>query len=178
MVTIRPAVLAEAGVVASLIRRSFVAQVEVLGIRESEYPNYVGFETTDGVQRRMAAGFHVALACQGEKSIGTVSWSPDAHIAASGDIMRLAVLPSARGSGYGRRLMGHAEEQLTMRGASVARLTIVAQFERLRKYYEGQGYAVTEIRRVSSLPFELMFMEKSLTFDRQASCSRRVPKLP
>lgn len=165
MLTIRLAVQADAGVVASLIRASFLAQVEILGIRESEYPNYVGFETASSVQRRMSAGVHVALACLGGESIGTISYAPDVHNPRVGDIMRLGVVPSARGRGYGRMLMDHAEAQLTMRGASVARLAIVARFERLREYYEQQGYVGSEIKYVPSLPCELIMMEKTLAPD-------------
>lgn len=58
--------------------------------------------------------------------------------------------------------MDYAEAQLTMRGVSVSRLAIVAQFERLRQYYEQQGYAGSEIEYVPSLPFGLILMEKTL----------------
>jgi GNAT superfamily N-acetyltransferase len=160
MLTIRAAVEAEADIVASLIRCSFATQVEMLGIRENEYPNYVGFETASSVRRRMAAGIHVALACLDEESIGTISCSPDAQDPRAGDIMRLGVAPSGRGRGYGRLLMGYAEAQLTMRGVSVARLAIVARFERLREYYEQQGYAGIEVKHAPSLPFRLIVMEK------------------
>jgi len=169
MLRIEPAVEAEAEIVASLIRRSFVTQVELLGIREAEHPNYVGFETTSSVQRRMTAGVHVALAYRDDESVGTVSCRPDAQDSRSGDIMRLAVLPSERGHGYGRLLMGYAEAQLAASGVSVARLNIVARFDRLREYYEEQGYAVTETRHVASLPFELIFMEKALAGDRRTT---------
>lgn len=86
MLTIRPAVEADAGVVASLIRGSFLAQVDILGIRESEYPNYVGFETASSVQRRMSAAVHVALASLGGQCIGTISCAPDVHDPRLGDI--------------------------------------------------------------------------------------------
>lgn len=115
----------------------------------------------------MTAGVHVALACRDDESVGTVSCSPGVQDPGSGDIMRLAVLPSDRGHGYGRLLMGYAEAQLMVSGVSVARLSIVARFERLREYYQEQGDAVTEVRHVASLPFELMFMEKTLAIDRR-----------
>ena len=77
--------------------------------------------------------------------------------------MRLAILPAYRRNGYGQELMAYAENQLSMAGALVARLSIVAQFGRLEAYYEQHGYAVVEVGRVASLPFELTFMEKRLT---------------
>lgn len=111
----------------------------------------------------MAAGVHVALASEDDQSIGTVSWTLRRNDAASGEIMRLAILPAYRRNGYGHELMAHAETQLIQAGTSLVRLSIVAQFGRLRAYYEQQGYDVVELGRVPSLPFELAFMEKYLT---------------
>ncbi len=65
--------------------------------------------------------------------------------------------------------MAYAEEQLVGAGASVAKLSVVAQFTRLGEYYQQQGYAPVEVKRVPSLPFELMFMQKTLTRDRRAT---------
>jgi len=165
MLRIEPATQNEAAVVASLIRRSFQEQSEILGLFDADCPNYVGFETESGVLRRIAAGVQVALASDDDESVGTVSWTLRRNDAALGEIMRLAVLPAYRRNGYGHELMLHAETQLKVAGALVARLSIVAQFARLQAYYEQQGYAVIEIGRVSSLPFELTFMEKHLTGD-------------
>jgi ribosomal protein S18 acetylase RimI-like enzyme len=162
MLRIRPATKTEAGVVAFLIRRSFEQQIEVLGLSEVDCPKYVGFETESGVLRRMAAGVHVVLASLDNEGMGTISWALSRNDAASGEIMRLAILPTYRRNGYGRELMTYAETQLMSAGALVARLSIVTQFGRLQAYYEQHGYAVAEVRRVPSLPFELTFMEKQL----------------
>lgn len=162
MLKIRRASEVEAPHVASLIRCSFQEQVRILGLRESDYPNYVGFETESTVLRRMSAGIHVALACRDDEWVGTISWMLRTDDATSGDIQRLAVLPSHRRNEYGHQLMRYAEAQLLATGALTAKLSIVAQFKRLLVYYEQQGYSVSGVRRVPSLPFELTLMEKKL----------------
>jgi hypothetical protein len=58
--------------------------------------------------------------------------------------------------------MAYAEQYLLTNGAAVLELSIVAQFERLQTYYEGLGYSTTDQRRVSSLPFDLLFLVKRL----------------
>ncbi|HEV8245203.1 MAG TPA: GNAT family N-acetyltransferase [Polyangiaceae bacterium] len=110
----------------------------------------------------MASGAHVALAYLGEEVIGTVSSAFDRVSEESGEIMRLAVLPRYRGNDYGRELMMCAETQLRTAGALVAELSIVAQFRRLQSYYERLGYSAKSLKRVASLPFEVLFMEKKL----------------
>jgi N-acetylglutamate synthase-like GNAT family acetyltransferase len=162
LLKIRKASEVDAPLVASLVRSSFLEQVRSLGLSETEYPNYVGFETESSVSSRMLAGIHVALACRGDEGIGTISWRLRTNDATSGEIMRLAVLPLYRRNNYGHELMRYAETQLMATGALVAKLSIVAQFKRLQVYYEQQGYALAEVRRVPSLPFEVALMEKQL----------------
>lgn len=158
---VRPALESEAAVVASLIRESFAGQAEALRLSPADCPDYVAFETNSGVQRRMAAGCEVVLAYSGRMTVGTISYDHSGG-AGLGEIMRLAVLPSHRRNGYGRRLMRYAERRLVNAGATAARLSIVAQFTKLQAYYETLGYVGTVRTKVSGLPFELLFMEKQL----------------
>jgi ribosomal protein S18 acetylase RimI-like enzyme len=160
MTTIAPATVSDAKVVAALIRRSFARQAQILGIRESEYPNYVAFETQARVETRMASGIVILIARIGAGLVGTVSCAVRAE--RRGEIIRLAVDPAHRGRGYGRKLMECAEQEIAAAGASVAELSIVRKFERLRLYYEALGYCSIGTRNVPSLPFEVLYMGKPL----------------
>jgi GNAT superfamily N-acetyltransferase len=160
MLAIRTATEADASVIASIIGQSFRKQAEVLGISPIEYPNYVAFETEAGVRRRLDSGAHVALGHRGDEIFGTVSCV--ARRGGPAEIMRLAVLPSHRGNGYGRELMMYAENRLVAAGADAVELSIVAKFLRLRSYYEEQGYSASKLKTVASLPFELLYMQKVL----------------
>jgi GNAT superfamily N-acetyltransferase len=162
MLKFTTAVDADSPLVASLIQRCFQQQAQALAISEIDYPSYVAFETEVGVRRRIASGIHVALAYLGEEPIGTVSCALQRDAARPSEIMRLGVLPGHRGAGYGRELMQYAEGHLVAVGALVAEVSIVAKFDRLRAYYEDLGYSVWDSRQVPSLPFELLFMQKTL----------------
>jgi len=98
--------------VSKLIRESFKKQADILAIRKEEYPNYVAFETAEGVQKRMAQGDVIIIAYLKEEPIGTVSFSTDLNQVHKGYIKRLAVIPEFRGYGYGNLLMGYAEMKL------------------------------------------------------------------
>jgi ribosomal protein S18 acetylase RimI-like enzyme len=98
--------------VADLIRRSFERQAELLEIDQREFPNYVAFETEDGVLRRMRGGGRVTLARAGEVLVGTVTVRVSPDDPARGELLRLAVDPSYRARGYGEALMQRAEARL------------------------------------------------------------------
>lgn len=133
MLDIKVAAQSDAETVASIIRRSFTRQAQLLELTPASCPTYVAFETAAGVQRRIETGCHVVLAFRGEAPIGTVSCvlRDDCDY---GEIMRLAVLPQYRGNAYGRQLMAYAERYLFTKGATVLELSIVAQFRRLQTY--------------------------------------------
>jgi len=148
--------------VSELIRESFKRQADILAIKKEEYPNYVAFETAENTQKRMTQGDSIVIAYLGDKPIGTVSFSNDSDQIHKGYIKRLAVIPEFRECGYGSLLMGYAEMKLKERNVMLVELSIVAQFEKLQSYYEGLGY-VPQIRKsFSGLPFEVLFMEKTI----------------
>jgi GNAT superfamily N-acetyltransferase len=159
---IETASIDDAPTIARLIRAAFAKQVRELGIDETTYPNYVGFETEARVRHRIAQGVRIALASSAAECVGTVSWVWAGTEAEPGEIMRLGVLSEQRGKGYGRELMVHAETELRAAGARVARIGIVARFVRLRSYYEELGYAAVESRQFPTLPFEVLFMERRI----------------
>jgi GNAT superfamily N-acetyltransferase len=136
--------------------------VAILGIRRSEHPDYVGFETAERVRRRLEKGGRVLVADLQGRSIGTVTFRIDVHEPSKGEIARLAVLPAFRGTGIGRVLMGAAESALGQADATVAEVSIVANFDRLRSYYEAMGYARTRQQRFAALPFDVLFLEKRI----------------
>jgi predicted N-acetyltransferase YhbS len=162
MLSLRTATETDAAAIAALIRHAFERPAALLGMRPAEHPNYVAFDDAGRVRRRMLAGVQSLLLSAGDAPIGTVSWSMIDQDAALGELTRLAVLPAQRGQDHGRRLMQHAEAQLYRQGARLVQISIVARFERLQAYHESLGYRAREIRRVATLPFDLLFLEKRL----------------
>lgn len=61
--------------------------------------------------------------------------------------------------------MGYAETRLKKNKITHVELSVVAQFNRLKRYYERLGYLPREKKVFSSLPFEVLFMEKELHGD-------------
>ncbi|MBE3092526.1 MAG: GNAT family N-acetyltransferase [Actinobacteria bacterium] len=151
-----------AEIVSKIIQRSFKEQAEILNISETKYPNYVAFETLDKVKSSIENGEKLVLGLKNEKIIGTVRYSLDKNINDKGYISRLAILPEYRGNSYGEILMKYAENQLKDLGVKYIELTIVAKFEKLKRFYEKQGYISKEKKLFPSLPFEVLFMEKKI----------------
>ena len=161
MLRIVDATKVDANTVAGIIRLSFRRQAEILDIQEAKYPNYVAFETEDSVRKRIARGDKVVLGRCAVESIATVSYSLSEN-GEKGEVKRLAVVPNHRARGYGAILMRYAEDKLVDLGAIELEVSIVASFDRLRKYYESLEYQPTGVKTFPSLPFKVLFLRKTV----------------
>lgn len=160
MIRIEEAKFSHLDIISGIIRDSFRAQADMLGISEKDYPNYVAFETPDRVRGRMDKGSRFFLAFHRDVPVGNVSISRDRHNPQRGYIGRLCVVPAYRGKGCGKLLIDHAENFLRASGVECIEISIVAEFTRLEEYYKSLGYITLEKKSVPSLPFMILCMEK------------------
>jgi GNAT superfamily N-acetyltransferase len=158
MMKIRKAGIEESRTVSQIIQISFQKQAEILNIRESECPQYVAFEKEMDTKSRIQAT-DVKLMLMSEIPIGTIGLQINGE---EGIVERLAILPDYRGKSYGEILLRHGENELKSKGCKSMHLSIVASFEKLRRYYEKLGYQSKDTVRYDFLPFEVLNMNKIL----------------
>jgi ribosomal protein S18 acetylase RimI-like enzyme len=86
--------------------------------------------------------YEVAVADIGERVAGYVLFGPVPLTEGNYDLYWIAVDPASQGSGIGRRLMKHVEEQVRQRGARLLCLETSSQggYQRTRSFYEQAGY--------------------------------------
>jgi ribosomal protein S18 acetylase RimI-like enzyme len=86
--------------------------------------------------------YEVAVADIGERVAGYVLFGPVPLTEGNYDLYWIAVDPSSQGSGVGRRLLKHAEEQVRQCGARMLCLETSSQggYRRTRSFYEQAGY--------------------------------------
>jgi len=78
------------------------------------------------------------------------------------ELARLCVLPEYRHAGLGARLLQAAFQAAKEHGAQRIEIGIIAENERLRRWYEHNGFTVTAVREYSHLPFTVCEMEREL----------------
>ena len=86
--------------------------------------------------------YEVAVADIGDHVAGYVLFGPVPLTEGNYDLYWIAVDPNSQGSGVGRRLMKHVEEQVRLRGGRLLCLETSSQggYLRTRKFYEQAGY--------------------------------------
>jgi len=91
-------------------------------------------------------GWLTLVAVSGYDIVGFVSGGPsreaDADATQVGELGAIYVLPSAWGQGVGQLLMGEFMEQLRVSGFEVARLWVLEDNPRARRFYEAAGWTL------------------------------------
>jgi N-acetylglutamate synthase-like GNAT family acetyltransferase len=75
---------------------------------------------------------------------------------------RLAVLPSERGRGLGRRLAEHACREAQMLGGRRISIGIIAADGWLKRWDQRMGFVAGETKTFPHLPFEVTFLMREL----------------
>ena len=75
---------------------------------------------------------------------------------------KLAVAPWSRNRGYGGALVAHAVEEVRRSGGGTICIGAMYENRKLVRWYERQGFSITETRKFAHLPFVVCFMEKSV----------------
>lgn len=83
------------GVISEIIGKSFKKQAELLAVKKEEYPNFVAFETVEGVQNRIKNGDHIVLAYFQGKPVGTISYKVDSAQSDKGYV-KLGYIPQEK----------------------------------------------------------------------------------
>jgi len=149
-------------IICSIIAESFKKQAQILCLSKEQHPGFVAFDTVERVRRRIKQGDGTAIAYLGKDPVGTITCAVDPVRPEKGYVRRLAVLPRQRGNSIGQLLMDHALKRLKEQKVIFVELSIVAQFDSLREYYQRMGFLCREKKSFPHLPFEVLYMEKIL----------------
>ena len=147
----------DAELLAGLIRSSYADVADRLGLTAENAPTHPSNCRTDWVERDLASGVsYYLLECEGAPA-GCVAL----EIASDslGYLERLAVAPSWRRRGLGRRLVEHAIEAAAREGLVTVSIGVIDEEVELISWYERLGFRRTATRCFAHLPFEVCFLE-------------------
>jgi len=151
----------QAELLASIIRQAFQDVAERMGLTPENAPTHPSNCTPEWIRGDLAKGViyylleihHVPCGCVALE----LAAEPDV-----GYLERLALLPAFRGKGYGKALAQHALEKARRHGCSLVSVGIIAEDARLKTWYGRLGFIEHKTLKLRHLPFEVMFMTKTL----------------
>ena len=116
--------------------------------------------TRERIEHGMRLGTTMLLAFDGAALCGCVGLRRP--VKGVGILERLAVAPACRRLGLGRMLVGRACSLAGRIGAGQVEIGIIAKQRELRQWYENLGFGAVRTARFDNLPFEVLYLRKSV----------------
>ena len=158
--TVREATSRDAEALVGLIRPAFKEVADRFGLTPGSSPRHPSNCTVEWVKTEIADGVRYFILEEDGKPVGCVGIDPANP--QTFYIQRLAVLPELQKKGYGSVLMEYAIGVAKEMDAPRVATGILSDNFELKSWYRQRGFAVTNIKRLPHLPFEVTFMAMEL----------------
>nr|WP_300147403.1 GNAT family N-acetyltransferase [Propionicimonas sp.] len=150
----------------AVLRAGFATVAAEFGLTEENTPSNPAFWTDADLQRVVARGFQLIGAEVGERVLGCAFVGPSQSREHTWELRHLAVHPDARHHGYGEALVAEAGRRAQAAGATVLRIGIVADNQRLSDWYRRLGFVtVSAGERYPGLVFAVDHLELMVDSD-------------
>ncbi len=163
---IRRAGIADADALARLIAASFADVAKRFRLDRDNCPAHPSLITRDKIERSFGLGTDFLLAFAAGRAGGCIGVRPPYDGIST--LEKLAVHPDFRRRGLGRILMERGALHARRTGASEVEVGIIAEQHELRTWYEKIGFRPIRTARFDHLPFEVLYMRRSV--GREGEC--------
>ncbi|WP_075354185.1 GNAT family N-acetyltransferase [Desulfovibrio sp. DV] len=157
---LRRAAIQDSSLLADLIAVSFHDVATRFGLGRDNCPSHPSLITSDRVERGFRLGTEFLLAFQGTCPCGCVGLRRPVEGVST--LEKLAVAPAFRRQGLGRILVRQALSVAQRAGAMRVEIGIIARQQELRAWYESLGFRAVRNAQFEQLPFEVLFLQKTL----------------
>lgn len=159
--TIRPASLADATALTTLLRSAFAEVAQQFGLNETNAPKHVSNCEESWIVAALEKGVrYYVLEADGE-CLGCVALEQAKPTLCY--LERLAVRPDQQGQGLGAQLVRHTFAEAARLGANRIEIGIIAAHTQLHDWYGRLGFIDNGRKTFAHLPFEVCFMACDLT---------------
>jgi diamine N-acetyltransferase len=146
---------------AEVIRAAFITVADEFNITKLNAPTNPAYLEAVSLEKMKKKGIEMYGAYEGDQCVGFVA------IEKAGEdnyyMEKLAVLPEFRHNGYGKELINFVVDSIKMRSGQKIGIAIINKNLILKKWYIKNGFIETGTKVFEHLPFEVCFMERTLT---------------
>ena len=159
-VVIKNADLEDVTILCGLVRKSYRSVAQRFGLTPENCPKHPSNCTDDWIRNDLDRGVSFYLMEHNGLPAGCAALEiPEPEL---GYLERLAVLPSSRHRGLGRRLVDHVFLQAQNAGVHNISIGIIAAQTDLKNWYQKIGFVEGDTREFTHLPFSVTFMTYQL----------------
>ena len=156
----------------AVITESFATVAKDLGLTIENCPSHPSFISLERIRASMENGVEYFGLFDNGRLIGNAALEKSGNEEGVMYLERLAVLPSFRHGGRGRRLLEYCADYAAGKGMIKVAIGIIDRHELLKNWYLRQGFMEIMKREFPHLPFTVCLMERKLPINSgDHSCS-------
>ncbi len=145
---------------AKLLNESFATVANEFGLTKENSPTNNAFITSDALKTQLTDNREFYVWEDTNKIIGFIAIEKSLGETDTFYIEKLAVIPTYRHSGIGKRLMDFATNRILELGGKRISIGLINSNIVLKNWYTKQGYVEFAIKTFEHLPFDVCMMEK------------------
>jgi N-acetylglutamate synthase-like GNAT family acetyltransferase len=153
---IRVATQKDSALLTEIIRTSFEDVAECFGLTTENCPRHASNCKVDWIEKDMNRGITYFILEEAGRASGCVALEKVSDELCY--LERLAVLPDRRLHGLGKVLVDHVLDEAKLSGAKRLSIGTIAEQTELGNWYRKIGFAETETKEFTHLPFQVRFM--------------------
>ena len=147
-------------ILAKLLNGAFATVAKEFGLTIENCPTNNAFITSEELKSQLTKDREFYVFEENFQLLGFVAIEKSSNTSGTFYIEKLAVVPSYRHLGIGRRLMEFASKRVQELGGKRISIGLIDANAQLKKWYAKQGYAEFEVKAIDHLPFDVCMMEK------------------
>jgi ribosomal protein S18 acetylase RimI-like enzyme len=146
----------------AVLRSAHGTVAQQFGFTQETNPTNSAFIDAETLRGQLEKGIELYLMTEGENAVGCIAIEESPTEAETFYIEKVSVVPSSRNHGLGVELMNFAASLIKGRGGKHIGIALINEHEKLKAWYQRQGFREILVKEYPHLPFNVCFMSKDL----------------
>jgi diamine N-acetyltransferase len=146
----------------AVLRIAHETVAKQFGFTQETNPTNNAFIDAETLRGQLEKGIELYLMTEGHVSVGCIAIEESKTEAETFYIEKVSVVPDCRNRGLGVKLMTFATSLIGDRGGKHIGVALINEHEKLKAWYQQQGFKEVLVKEYPHLPFNVCFMSKEV----------------
>jgi len=146
----------------AVLRSAHGTVAQQFGFTQETNPSNSAFIDAETLRGQLENGIELYLMTENQVPVGCIAIEESKTEAETFYIEKVSVVPDCRNRGLGVELMNFATSLIVERGGKHIGVALINEHEKLKAWYQQQGFKEVLVKEYAHLPFNVCFMSKEI----------------
>ncbi|GAT63709.1 GNAT family N-acetyltransferase [Paludibacter jiangxiensis] len=146
----------------AVLRSAHGTVAQQFGFTQETNPTNSAFIDAETLRGQLEKGIELYLMIEEGNAVGCIAIEESQTEVETFYIEKVSVVPDFRNRGLGMELMNFAASLIKERGGKHIGIALINEYEKLKAWYQRQGFREILVKEYPHLPFNVCFMSKEI----------------